>query len=189
MWRAAARRRATLYRCRCPVEPPLQTSDYHFFVWPSPYGIIFQAIRNWWFLRLSTQARATMGPEASPIWWRGISAPPPSSWVYVFENLTGDDGAEEWGMAAGIHIARVRHSTSVGPTFTELFSHLLPDFHGLPGPFPASISYLERRRAITTFRRHTAIEWRRRGMIDWDLDVPRSLRIGPAFVSRRRRPG
>lgn len=129
-----------------------------------------------------------VNPDPNPIWWRGISAPPASTWAYVFEDFTGDDTAQEWALAAGIFIAQTRRRTGYGPTFAELFRHLLPDTSGLPAPFPEELEFVERRRAISGLRGHVAIDWRRRGMINWDRDVTRSLRVGRTFreLSRTR---
>jgi len=105
----------------------------------------------------------------------------------MFEEFTGDETAEEWALAAAIFIAQTRRRTSRGPTFAELFAYLLPDTSGLPAPFPPELDFFERRRAISGFRGHVAIEWRRRGMISWDGGVTRSLRVGRAFRVRSRR--
>lgn len=138
-----------------------------------------------------------VGPDPNPIWWRGVTAPPPASWTYVFEDFTGDDTAGPWALAAGIFIAQTRRRTGHGPTFSELFVHLLPDTAGLPAPFPDGLEYMDRRRVISGFRGHVATEWRRRQMISWDRDVVRSLRVGREFreqsrlrqLSRLRLPG
>lgn len=127
-----------------------------------------------------------MAPDLYPIWWRGIASPPPAEWSYLFEEFTGDDTAEEWALAAAIFIAQTRRRTSHGPTFSELFGHLLPDTRGLPSPFPPGLDFIARRRALTGFRGHVAIEWRRRALISWDKDVARSLRVGRAFRERSR---
>lgn len=121
-----------------------------------------------------------------PIWWRGITIAPPAQWSYVFEELTGPDTAEEWALGAAVFVAQTRHRTGRGPTFGELFTELLPDTRGLPAPFPEGLDFAERRRAVTGFRGHVTIEWRRRGMIGWDKDVARSLRVGHAFRERSR---
>lgn len=125
------------------------------------------------------------------VWWRNIDEPPPAEWAYVFEDFTGDETAEQWGLAAAIFIAQTRRRTALGPTYAELFRHLLPDTEGLPGPLPWSFDSTERSRAVAGFRRHAAIEWRRRGMINFDNGVMRSLRVGREFreQSRRRRLG
>lgn len=128
-----------------------------------------------------------VNPDPNPIWWRGISTPPAAAWAYVFEDFTGDDTAEEWALAAGIFIAQTRRRTGYGPTFAELFRHLLPDTSGLPAPFPSELDFLERRRAVSGFRGHAATEWRRRGMISWDREITRSLRVGRAFREHSRR--
>lgn len=121
-----------------------------------------------------------------PIWWRGITTAPPAQWSYVFEEFTGPDTAEEWALAAAVIIAQTRRRTGRGPTFGELFTELLPDTSGLPAPFPEGLDFAERRRAVTGFRGHVTIEWRRRGMIGWDKQVTRSLRVGSAFRERSR---
>lgn len=128
-----------------------------------------------------------MNPDPNPVWWRGISTPPSAAWAYVFEDFTGDDTAEEWALAAGILVAQIRRRTGHGPTFAELFRHLLPDTSGLPDAFPSELDFFERRRAISGFRGHVATEWRRRGMITWDRDITRSLRVGRCFRERSTR--
>ena len=133
-------------------------------------------------------AMVTVGRDLNPIWWRRVERPAPAAWAYVFEDFTGDDTAEEWALAAAIFVAQTRRRTGRGPTFSELFAHLLPDTGGLPGPFPDDLDFLGRRRATSGFRLHAATEWRRRSMISWDTDVLRSLRVGRAFreLSRMR---
>lgn len=127
-----------------------------------------------------------MTSESYPIWWRGIDAPPPAAWTYMFEDFTGEDTADDWALAAAIFIAQTRRRSGTGPTYAELFRHLLPDSSGLPGPFPEGLESVERRRAISGFRGHVAIEWRRRGLIAFDRGVTRSLRVGPVFRERSR---
>jgi hypothetical protein len=102
----------------------------------------------------------------------------------MFEDFTGQDSAEEWGLAAAVTIARVRRRTSEGPTFSELFSELMPDTHGIPGPMRDGATSSARYAATHEFRHHVAIEWRRRGLIGWSHGVERSLRVGPAFIAR-----
>jgi hypothetical protein len=121
-----------------------------------------------------------------PIWWQNIEAPPPAEWVYMFEEFTGGDTAEHWGLAAAIFIAQTRRRTGQGPTFAELFSHLLPDTKGIPGPIPATLQSAERRAAVAGFRGHVAIEWRRRNIISFDKGALRSLRVGREFRDRSR---
>ena len=124
--------------------------------------------------------------EAYPIWWRGISVPPPAEWTYMFEAFTGDESAEEWALGAAIYVAQVRRRTGAGPTFLELFSFLLPDTGGLPGSFPIDLEPDERRIALSGFRGHVMIAWRRHGMISFDRSVTRSLRVGREFRERSR---
>ncbi|WP_168429244.1 hypothetical protein, partial [Microbacterium sp. K24] len=126
-------------------------------------------------------------PESYPIWWQDIDSPPPAEWVFMFEDLTGDDTAEQWALAAAIFIAQTRRRTAAGPTFAELFTHLLPDTDGLPGLLPRNLDFAQRRRAVAGFRGHAAIEWRRREMISFDKGVMRSLRVGREFRERSRR--
>lgn len=137
-------------------------------------------------MRATVNVMVAVGPDPNPIWWRGIGATAPAAWSYVFEDFTGDDTAEAWALAAAIFVAQSRRRSGRGPTFAELFTHLLPDTAGLPAPFPEGLEFMERRRAISGFRGHVAIEWRRRGMITWDSGVTRSLRVGRAFRERSR---
>lgn len=126
-------------------------------------------------------------PESYPIWWQELDSPPPAEWVFMFEDFTGDDTAEQWALAAAIFIAQTRRRTAAGPTFAELFTYLLPDTDGLPGALPRNLDFMQRRRAVAGFRGHAAIEWRRRGMISFDNGVMRSLRVGREFRERSRR--
>ena len=125
--------------------------------------------------------------KSYPIWWQEVDSPPPAEWVFMFEDFTGDDTAEQWALAAAIFIAQTRRRTAAGPTFAELFTYLLPDTDGLPGPLPRNLDFMQRRRAVAGFRGHAAIEWRRRGMISFDNGVMRSLRVGREFRERSRR--
>lgn len=122
--------------------------------------------------------------DPNPVWWRGISIPPPAAWTYMFEEFTGNDTADEWAMAAAIFIAQTRRRASLGPTFAELFTHLFPDTAGLPAPVPVGLESVERHHAISGFRHHATIEWRRRRLISFDKGVARSLRVGREFRER-----
>ena len=124
--------------------------------------------------------------KPSTSWWRGVNNPPPAAWCYTFEEFTNDDTADEWALAAAIYIAQHRRRHSQGPTFRELFEHLLPDTGGVPSRLPADWDALDRRRASNGFRRHVTIEWRRRGYISYDKQVTRSLRVGPRFREQSR---
>lgn len=137
-------------------------------------------------VRATVKVMVCVVPDPYPIWWREIPVPPPTPWVYLFEEFTGDDTAEEWALAAAIFVAQTRRRTSLGPTFSELFAHLLPDTNGLPSCFPPDLGFFERRRAVTGFPGHVTIEWRRQGMISWDTGVTRSLRVGRRFREQSR---
>ncbi|MGW9156110.1 hypothetical protein [Microbacterium sp. NPDC055665] len=119
-------------------------------------------------------------------WWSGVNHPPPAQWKYAFEDFTGEETADEWGLAAAIFIAQYRRRHSHGPTFRELFEHLLPDTGGFPSLLPAEWDALDRRRGGNGFRRHVAIEWRRRGYIRYEPQVTRSLRVGQRFREQSR---
>jgi hypothetical protein len=119
--------------------------------------------------------------DTRPIWWRAIEAPPPDTWVYAFEDFTGQDTADQWGLGAAIFIAQMRRRTGSGPTFSELFRELLIDTNGVPSELPEDIELLQRRNLISNFRIYVAIDWKRRGWVSWNPNVPRSLRVGRAF--------
>lgn len=116
-----------------------------------------------------------------PIWWRAIEAPPPRPWVDAFEEFTGEDTADQWGLGAAIIIAQTRRRTGSGPTFAELFKEILIDSNGVPSELPDHIAFLHRRKLISDFRMYVAIDWKRRGWVSWNPQVPRSLRVGRAF--------
>lgn len=120
------------------------------------------------------------------VWWRDVNHPPPAEWSYTFEEFTSDETADEWALAAAIFVAQYRRRHSQGPTFRELFEHLLPDTSGVPSRLPSDWDALDRRRGSNEFRRHVAIEWRRRGYIGYDMQVTRSLRVGPRFREQSR---
>ncbi len=127
-----------------------------------------------------------MAQTAWSAWWRTTKHPPPAAWSYAFEELTSDDTADEWALAAAIFIAQYRRRHSQGPTFRELFEHLLPESGGIPSRLPTDWDASDRRRAANDLRRHVAIEWRRRGYIGYDKQVARSLRVGPRFRAQSR---
>lgn len=94
-----------------------------------------QTVALWERLACATAKAMAEMYEAYPIWWRGVSAPPPAAWAYTFETFTGEETAGEWALAAAVFIAQTRRRTGAGPTFAELFAHLLPDTGGLPARF------------------------------------------------------
>ncbi|GAB3578200.1 hypothetical protein GCM10027406_14000 [Leifsonia lichenia] len=124
--------------------------------------------------------------KAFPTWWRGAPHPPPASWKYTFELFTGDDTGDEWALAAAIFVAQYRRRHPYGPTFRELFEHLLEDTGGVPARLPREWDRLERSHANGGFRGHVTLDWRRRGYIGFDKHVTRSLRVGPRFRERSR---
>ncbi|TXK12344.1 hypothetical protein FVP77_02365 [Microbacterium hatanonis] len=127
-----------------------------------------------------------MTVDTRPPWWRATPGDPPPHWYIAFEVLTGDERGADWGMAAAIHVARIRRRTGRGPTFAEVFDELLPQSSPLQPPWPAHVSSKSRHDIMQSFRRHVAIEWKRQGWINWDVGVPRSLRVGPSFRERSR---
>jgi hypothetical protein len=209
--RNAVSTRSTPLQSHRSVGAPIKRRDEELLVRPNWYGIISEAIRNNLVLsdRSALPARVLPAPmtavasrngpvqataivmvempESYPVWWQEIDSPPPAEWVFTFEDFTGDDTAEQWALAAAIFIAQTRRRTAAGPTFAELFTYLLPDTDGIPGPLPRNLEFVQRRRAVAGFRGHTAIEWRRRGMISFDNGVMRSLRVGREFRERSRR--
>ena len=123
---------------------------------------------------------------ATAVWWRISNGYPPPQWIDAFEDFTGRETADEWGLAAAVVIAQTRKRTGRGPTFGELFLELLPDSSGAPSRLPTDLSSAERSRVHHDFRRYAAIEWKRRHWISWESGVTRSLRVGPAFRERSR---
>lgn len=116
-----------------------------------------------------------------PIWWRAVEAPPPDIWLDTFEDFTGEDTADQWGLGAAIFIAQTRRRTGSGPTFSEMFKAILIDTDGVPSRLPETIEPVPRRKLIGDFRICVAIDWKRRGWVSWNPNVPRSLRVGRAF--------
>jgi len=100
--------------------------------------------------------------------------------------FTGDDTADEWALAAAIFIAQYRRRNACGPTFREVFEHLLDDGRGVPSQLPRDWDQAERRRVNGGFRGQVMLDWRRRGFIGFDRHVTRSLRVGPHFRERSR---
>jgi len=137
-------------------------------------------------LRATAIVTVIMADRPWTAWWKGVSHPPPAAWCYAFEEFTNDESADEWALAAAIFIAQYRRRHSQGPTFRELFEHLLPDTGGVPSQLPANWEAADRRRGSNGFRRHVAIEWRRRSYIGYDTQITRSLRVGPQFRVRSR---
>lgn len=108
--------------------------------------------------------------------------PPPASWCYVIEDLTGLDSAYEWARAAGVQVAVRQQGRFEGPTLRELFQRLLPDTGGLPAPFPEQLEWQDRRRAVSGFRMYATHKWSRIGFVKWETGERNSLHVGPAFT-------
>ncbi len=156
--------------CTCAAPPVVQVASREWA----------RASDHEWMVRLAF--------DSSSLWWHGVDGEAPAVWTLLFAAFTEGDSAEDWALAAAVYIARFRRRSGRGPTFSELFEHLLPDTAGLPEPLPEGMSFARRRQTQSEFRRHVAIDWRRRGLIDWDHRVTRSLRVGRVFrqLSRER---
>lgn len=126
-----------------------------------------------------------MTVELRPSWWRCEGDIPPE-WTCAFQRLTCDDGVETYGLAAGIFIARTRKKTGRGPTFSELFDYLSASDAGLVLAWPESAPRAARYTTMHAFRHLVAIHWKRKGWIDFDRGVERSLRTGRTFRARSR---
>lgn len=104
----------------------------------------------------------------------------------ILGDLTGDHATER-GLMAAVLVARARHRSGRGPTFSELFDALIPSVdNGRLVPTWQALEASERQ----TIRYHAAIHWRRLGWLSWSRSE-RSLQCGPVFrdASRRRRAG
>lgn len=127
-----------------------------------------------------------MTVDSRPVWWRFADGNPPTEWQIAFETLTGEERADEWGLAAAIFIARTRRRTGRGPSFAELLRELLPEDSELFPRWPVELNAAARVQTWYAFRHHAAVEWKRRGWINWDTNVERSLRTGRQFRARSR---
>lgn len=128
--------------------------------------------------RRSAMGESTDGHAANR-WWRKAEPPAPENWVSIHAEMT--DPAKHWGLGAAIFISKTRRATGHGPTFRELFIHLLPESDGQPGPLPDGLTFMDRSYLRFGFRNDVAWAWRQQGWITWTKDVERSLRTGPAF--------
>ncbi len=72
--------------------------------------------------------------ESYPIWWQEIDSPPPAEWVFMFEDLTGDDTAEQWALAAAIFIAQTRRRTTAGRPLQSSSRTFCQTLTGSPDP-------------------------------------------------------
>ncbi|CAN7314009.1 hypothetical protein LJR044_001681 [Microbacterium foliorum] len=96
----------------------------------------------------------------------------------LFAELTDGESAKQWGLAAGLFIVHHRRRHAHGPTFSEVFEHLLPETRGVPShaveDWTGQDWYLARHR----FRMAVVFAWSRMGYVDYDPGVARSLRPG-----------
>lgn len=118
-------------------------------------------------------------------WWPEILTPPPATWAYLTEELTQGSAGDEWAMAAAHLIAAHRSREGRGPTFREVFEHLLPDFEGLPGPFPNHLTEDQRAFCTNSFRMYAMHAWRRTGLFAWRKGEYRSLHVLWRFSAER----
>lgn len=123
--------------------------------------------------------------DSRPIWWVAAAGDPPHEWVVAFEALTDESLADHYGLAAGIFVARVRRRSGHGPTFTELFRELFEESQLHP-EWPEGLNNVMRAAILHSYRLHVAIQWKRRGWINWDPGVARSLRVGRVFREHSR---
>lgn len=112
-------------------------------------------------------------------WWGGTVSPP-AAWITTFSDFTRGASGREWGLAASLFVMHHHRKFSEGPTFREVFEHLLPETGGAPsvltGWEPA-----ERIQAVHRFRYFALSKWKQGGFIEFDKGVSRSLRTGPQF--------
>lgn len=62
---------------------------------------------------------------STPSWWPDGQVEPPSDWLDSVRRLTSTDGDRPPGLEAAMFISRTRKLTGEGPTFSELFAHML----------------------------------------------------------------
>jgi hypothetical protein len=125
-----------------------------------------------------------MVSESRPTWWRVVAGDPPRSMLDAFDEVTGDDHADAWGLSAALVVARTRRETGEGPSFSELFQELMPRVSKLTVEWPTGTNAWARSATLRAFRLYAAVEWKRRGWISWDVGVARSLRTGRTFSNR-----
>jgi hypothetical protein len=105
-------------------------------------------------------------------WWGGAGCPP-ASWITTFTDLTRGASGREWGLAASLFVMHHHRKLSVGPTFREVFEHLLPETRGAPsvlnGWEPA-----ERIQVVHRFRYFVMTKWKQGGFVEFDKGVSSS---------------
>lgn len=125
-------------------------------------------------------------PERRATWWPSRQTPPPASWSYVVEDLLAPDRSQEWARAAAVFIEEHTKLEGHGPTFKELFAHLLPDANGLPSRHPSGVRGREQALVTSCFRMYVMRQWRKHDLFTWRGGVERSLNVGPRFAKRLR---
>ena len=126
---------------------------------------------------MQTSELEVVGPNSHPP--RNAPSAIPDEWLPLFQRLTGDSTADDWGLRAAIVIARYRKKHGSGPTFGELFTAL--GLRSMPDLSDEEASDAKTRiRAVYLFRQHTAVHWRRLRWIQWDRRC-RSLSVNQRF--------
>ncbi len=121
-------------------------------------------------------------PEDRVAWWPSQDTPPPASWSYVIEDLLAPDRSQEWARAAALFIDEHRKRFGRGPTFNEVFNHLLPEADGVPSRRPEGVSSRDHYLARSDFRLHVMREWRKHDLFAWRTGVTRSLNVKGRFA-------
>lgn len=119
-------------------------------------------------------------------WWPNRTTPPPASWAYVVEDFLAPDRSREWALAAALFIAEYTDAHRQGPTFDELFTHLLPDTQGVPSRRPEGVSSREQSHARGYFRLYVVRRWRGHNLFAWKTGVYRSLNVRANFARQAR---
>lgn len=115
----------------------------------------------------------------SDTWWGGRGCPP-AAWIAAFDDFTRGASGREWGLAASLFVMHHHRKHAEGPTFREVFEHLLPETSGAPSLL-AGWEPSERLRTVHRFRYFVLSKWSQRGFVEFDKGVSRSLRTGPQF--------
>jgi len=124
--------------------------------------------------------------ERRAAWWPSRQTPPPASWAYVIEDLLAPDRSREWARAAALFIEVHTTQRGHGPTFNELFIHLLPETNGVPSRRPEGVKSRDHYHARSYFRLYVMREWRKHDLFVWRTGVHRSLNVPGKFAKRLR---
>lgn len=117
--------------------------------------------------------------RGADIWWSRTGSPP-AAWITAFDDFTQGASGREWGLAASLFVMHHHRKLSKGPTFREVFEHLLPETGGAPSLL-TGWEPTERTRTIQRFRYFVLTKWKHRGFVEFDRGASRSLRTGPQF--------